>query len=305
VLRYTPFFGKVKELVMNDVIGEVQSLIQVEAVGNEHQSHSYVRGDWHREEETTPMLLAKCCHDLDIIQWIVDKPCEKVSSFGELSYFIPENAPEGAPLRCIDGGCPVEDTCPYHYKKVYLDAPLTNFMCRTAARGYAKNFFPTREELLEGLKNSNFGTCVFRAGNNVVDHQVVNLQFEGGATANLTMNAFNKGGRYIRIFGTKGELYANASDTDITVYDFATKETKKIEVVKTEESIGGGHGGGDQGILKELYEYLGGNYQGYRVADITTSVKNHIIGFAAERARHNDTVENVAKFSKEYGYDYK
>lgn len=305
VLRYTPFFGRVKELVMDGVIGEVQSVIQVEAVGNEHQSHSYVRGDWHREDETTPMLLAKCCHDLDIIQWIVDKPCEKVSSFGELSYFVPENAPEGAPLRCIDGGCPVEDTCPYHYKKVYFDAKPTSFMRRTAARGYAKNYYPTEDELLEGLKNTNFGACVFHANNDVVDHQVVNMQFEGGATATLTMNAFNKGGRYIRIFGTKGELYANASDTEITVYTFEDRKIEQVAVKKTEESIGGGHGGGDYGIIVELYDYLSGEYKGFRAADIDTSVKNHIIGFAAEKARHNDTVENVAKFSDEFGYTYK
>lgn len=305
VLRYTPFFKKVKQLVMDDVIGEVQSVIQVEAVGNEHQSHSYVRGDWHREDETTPMLLAKCCHDLDIIQWIVDKPCEKVSSFGELSYFIPENAPEGAPLRCTDGGCPAEETCPYHYKKVYFDAKPTSFMRRAAARGYAKDYYPTEDELMEGLKNTNFGACVFHANNNVVDHQVVNLQFEGGATANLTMNAFNKGGRYIRIFGTKGELFANASDTEITVYTFADKAYKNVKVKETEESIGGGHGGGDQGIVGEMYEYMSGEYTGFCAADIDISVKNHIIGFAAEKARHNDTVENVAEFSREYGYEYK
>jgi len=305
VLRYTPFFKTVKKIVMDGVIGDVQSVIQVEAVGNVHQSHSYVRGDWHREEETTPMLLAKCCHDLDIIQWIIDKPCEKVSSFGELTYFVPENAPEGAPLRCIEGGCPAEETCPYHYKKVYLDVKPTSFMRRTAGRGYAKDYYPTDEELMEGLKNTNFGACVFHAGNNVVDHQVVNMQFEGGATATLTMNAFNEGGRYIRIFGTKGELYAKASDTEITVYTFEDKQHQKVSVRKTEESIGGGHGGGDYGIVVEMYEYMSGEYKGYCAADIDTSVKNHIIGFAAERARNNDTVENVAKFSDEFGYTYK
>jgi len=304
VLRYTPFFKTVKELVMNGAVGEIQSILQVEAVGNSHQSHSYVRGDWGREEEATPMLLAKCCHDLDIIQWLLDKPCQKVSSFGELSYFIPENAPEGAPKRCIDGGCPNEETCPYHYKKVYLRKTSNKFFRYAVARGYAKSFIATDEEVLEGLRNTNFGACVFHANNTVVDHQVVNMQFEGGATASLTMNAFNKGGRYIRIFGTKGELYANVSDTEITVYDFETKEHRKVEVMETEESIVGGHGGGDKGIIEELYDYMSGNYTGYCAADIATSVKNHLIGFAAEKARHNDTVEYVAEFSKGYGYDY-
>ena len=304
VLRYTPFFKEVKKLVMDGVIGDVMSVLQVEAVGNVHQSHSYVRGDWHREDETTPMLLAKCCHDLDIIQWIVDKPCKKVSSFGELTHFKPENAPKGAPIRCIDGGCPAEDTCPYHYQKVYMSDKTQRWMRLAVGRGLSKDFRPTDEEVIEGLKNKNFGNCVYHANNNVVDHQVVNMEFEGGVTASLTMNAFNQGGRYIRVFGTKGELYANASDKEITVFSFDTRECSKVEVVETEESIMGGHGGGDYGIIEEMYDYMSGQYTGYCAADIEISVKNHIIGFAAEKARHLDKVEYVAEFSKEHGYTY-
>lgn len=304
VLRYTPFYKAVKKLVMDGAVGDVMSVIAVEAVGHIHQSHSYVRGDWHREDETTPMLLAKCCHDLDIIQWLIDKPCKSVSSFGELSYFKPENAPEGAPKRCIGNECPVADTCPYNCKKIYID-DSGNWMRSAAGRGYAKGFVPTDEEVMEGLKNTNFGACVYYADNNVVDHQVVNMEFEGGATASLTMNAFNAGGRYIRIFGTKGELYANAHDTEITVFSFETGQISKVSVTETEESIAGGHGGGDQGIVTELYDYMSGNYTGFCAADIDTSVKNHLIGFAAEYARHHDVVENVAQYSKEHGYDYK
>lgn len=304
VLRYTPFYMAVKRLAMEKVIGEIQSVIAVEAVGNIHQSHSYVRGDWHREDETTPMLLAKCCHDLDIIQWLLDKPCKKVSSFGELSYFIPENAPSGAPKRCIDGGCPAEDTCPYNYKKIYFGNSSTAWMRLAASRGYSEDMNPTDEAVMTGLKQTNFGTCVYHANNDVVDHQVVNMEFADGATASLTMNAFNEGGRYIRLFGTKGELYANAADTEIKVFSFDTRETISVPVVETEESIAGGHGGGDYGIVEELYDYLSDTYTGYCAADIDTSVKNHMIGFAAEKARHDDTVENVAAFSKKYGYDY-
>ena len=303
VLRYAPFFKKVKELIMNDVIGDVQSVIQVEAVGNLHQSHSYVRGDWYRDDFATPMLLAKSCHDIDIIQWLVDKNCKKVSSFGDLSYFTPDNAPEGAPERCIDTECPARETCPYNVYKVYVNSD--SWMRRSAARGFAKEFTPTDDEVVAGLRNSNFGSCVFHANNNVVDHQVVNMEFEGGVTAHLTMNAFNRGGRYIRVFGTKGELYANASATEIKVYPFDTREPYMVSVDRTEESIAGGHGGGDKGIVEELYDYLSGEYTGFCAADIHTSVKNHIIGFAAEEARHNDTVEDVAKYSEKFGFDYK
>lgn len=304
VLRYTPFYKTVKKIVMDDMIGDVISVIAVEAVGNIHQSHSYIRGDWHREDETTPMLLAKCCHDLDIIQWIVNKPCKKVSSFGELTHFTPKNAPEGAPKRCIDGTCPIQDTCPYECKKLYIGKDSLSWMRRAVSRGFSQEFLPTDEEVLTALENTNWGSCVYHADNNVVDHQVVNMEFEGGATASLTMNAFNQGGRYIRILGTKGELYANASAAEITLYTFDNNETQMIPVAETEESIAGGHGGGDYGIVVELYDYLSGNYTGYCAADIDTSVKNHIIGFAAEKARLNDTVENVAEFSKSYGYEY-
>lgn len=304
VLRYTPFYKTVKKIIMDGTIGDIQSVIQVEAVGIRHQSHSYVRGDWSKVEESTPMLLAKSCHDMDIIQWLVDKPCKKVSSFGSLTYFKPENAPEGAPKRCIDGGCPKADTCPFHYKTIYLSENSNKFFRFAVARNYAEGFPVTDEEVMEGLKNTNFGSCVFHAGNTAVDHQVVNLEFEGGATASFTMNAFNKGGRYIRLFGTKGELYANISDTEITVYTFEDRQYTNISVMKTEESISGGHSGGDKGIIEEMYFYMNENYDGYCAADIDTSVRNHLIGFAAEKARAEDTVEYVATFAKENGYEY-
>lgn len=305
VLRYTPFYKTVKKTVMDGIIGDIMSVMAVEAVGNVHQSHSYVRGDWHREDETTPMLLAKCCHDIDIIQWLVDKPCKKVSSFGELTYFKPENAPSGAPKHCMNGNCPIEDTCPYNCKKIYLQKKSHSWMRRAVSRGFSQEFLPTDAEVAEALRNTNFGACVYHANNDVVDHQIVNMEFEGGATASLTMNAFNRGGRYIRIFGTKGELYADASAEEITIFVFDTREKYTIPVPLTEESIAGGHGGGDYGIVEELYDYMSGSYTGYCAANIQTSVKNHIIGFAAEKARHNDTVENVAEFSKQYGYPYK
>lgn len=304
VLRYAPFYKEVKRLILDGAVGDVMSVIGVEAVGHIHQSHSFVRGDWHREDETTPMLLAKCCHDLDIIQWLVGKTCKKVSSFGELSYFRPENAPVGAPKRCIEGTCPVAEECPYNCQKIYLGEDQVSWMRLAVGRGIGQGYEPNDEEVMEGLKKTNFGACVFHANNNVVDHQVVNMEFEGGATASLTMNAFNEGGRYIRIFGTKGELYANASDTEITLYSFDNGKISKFSVEETDESIVGGHGGGDQGIILELYDYLNGNYTGYCAADIDTSVKNHLIGFAAEYARHNDTVENVAAFAKKHGYQY-
>ncbi len=306
VLRYTPFYKRIKELILDGTIGEVMSVLAVEAVGNVHQSHSFVRGDWKSSKDSTPMILQKCCHDLDIIQWLLDKDCKKISSFGDLTYFRPENAPEGAPHRCYGTECPVRTSCPYDVNKTYLGTATTSDFKRCAcARGFAQNSAnPTDEEVIEGLKNTGFGDCVFHAGNDVVDHQVVNLEFEGGATASLTMNAFNKGGRYIRIFGTKGELYAYHGKTVITVYTFEDRQTREINVLKTEESISGGHGGGDMGMVSELYDYMLGNYHGYCATEIEASVRNHLLSFAAEKARKEDTVEKIRDYAKQFGYDY-
>lgn len=302
VLRYTPFFKKVKETIMDGTLGQIMSVMHVEAVGNVHQSHSYVRGNWHSETEATPMLMAKSCHDIDILQWLLDKPCKRVQSFGDLTYFRSDNAPDGAPVRCIDGGCPVENTCPYNCKKLYYDDKENGWFRCASTRAFSKTNVPTDEEVMHALKTTDYGLCVFHANNDVVDHQVVNMEFEGGATVSFSMNAFNQGGRYIRIFGTKGELYAGAKDSEIIIYTFEDKQIHKISLEAMNESITFGHGGGDEGIIKELYEYLDGNYNGYCAADINTSVKNHLIGFAAEKARRNGTVESVDEFFEKYGF---
>lgn len=303
VLRYTPFFKKIKEIVMNGTIGDIMSIVHVEGVGNVHQSHSYVRGNWHSEAQTAPMLLAKCCHDLDILQWLLDEPCEKVQSFGKLTHFTPENAPEGAPERCIDGGCPIEDTCPYNCRKLYYESKDNTWFRPACTRGIAKDEIPTDEEVMTALKTTDFGLCVYHANNDVVDHQTVNLQFKSGANATLSMNAFNKGGRYIRIFGTKGELFANMKDDKITVYTFEDRKQVEVSFIAAKESILGGHGGGDVGLVSELYDYLDGNYSGYCAADINISVKNHLIGFAAEKSRREDTVESIDKFFNDYNME--
>jgi len=301
VLRYTPFFRKIRTLVAEGVIGKVQSVIHVEAVGNVHQSHSYVRGNWHSEKETTPMLLAKSCHDLDILQWILDKPCRKVQSFGSLSHFRSEDAPAGAPVRCIDGGCPSEETCPYNCKKLYLDDKENDWFRGAATRGFAEGEKPTDEEVLAALKGTDYGLCVYHANNDVVDHQVVNMEFDGGITVSFTMNAFNRGGRYIRLFGTKGEMWAYAADDAVQIYTFEDRVTRSVPVREADESINGGHGGGDDGIVRELYDYLGDDYQGFSAADVEISAKNHLIGFAAEEARHCGNVTDVNEYFARYG----
>lgn len=305
VLRYTPFYGKIKQMVMDGMVGDIYSIVAVEAVGHRHQSHSFVRGNWHSLETSAPMLLAKSCHDLDILQWLVAKPCKKVSSFGDLTYFTPANAPEGAPKRCVDGGCPAAETCHYNCMKLYYEDEKNTWFRGAACRGFAKGAVPTNEEVLEALKNTDYGLCVFKANNDVVDHQVVNMEFEGGATISFTMNAFNKGGRYIRIFGSEGELYADTSSEHITWYSFEDRKIHEVPVLAQGDSITSGHGGGDKGIIQEMYDYFSGDYKGFRAADIDTSVKNHLIGFAAEEARRSDTVVSVDRFVADFGLENK
>ena len=300
VLRYTPFFGQVKELLMAGAIGQVISIDQVEAIGNVHFSHSYVRGNWHKEADSTPMLLAKSCHDLDIIQWLLDKPCKQVSSFGSLTHFVAKNAPEGAPVRCADGTCPAYDTCPYNVIKHYYDFK-ENPRRQIITKGIAKEYTATDEEVMTALKTTNYGLCAYQCDNDVVDHQVVNMEFEGGATATLTVNAFNKGGRYIRVYGTKGELYAHMKENEIKIYTFEDEKITVVPTRKADETIDGGHGGGDGGIIKELFEYLSGCYTGFRAADVNTSVRNHMIGFAAEKSRHERCVVDVEEMLKDFG----
>ncbi|MBQ8497892.1 MAG: Gfo/Idh/MocA family oxidoreductase [Clostridia bacterium] len=303
VLRYTPFFKTVKNIVDSGRLGKIMSIDHVEGIGDVHFSHSYVRGHWHSEAETTPMLLAKSCHDLDIIQWLVGKNCKKVQSFGSLTYFTEENAPEGAPVRCIDGGCPIAKECPYNSYKVYIEN-MDRAWWKSAFRSIVATHPDfTDDELMEALKRTDYGLCVFHANNDVNDHQVVNMEFEGGVTASLTVNAFNRGGRYIRIYGTKGELYAFMEDESIYVKEtYNERNREHVPVMKTIEGIEGGHGGGDAGIVYDLYDYLNGTYQGVSVADIHISVANHLIGFAAEESRHNDTVVSMDTFCEKHDF---
>ncbi len=290
VLRYTFLFNKLKEIIDSGKIGKVMSINHEECVEFVHQSHSFVRGNWHNSKESSFMLLQKSCHDMDILQWLIGKKCKKVQSFGSLSYFREENAPEGAPARCLEG-CPVGETCPYNAVKLYLENESNWF--RSAATKLVKS---SDEDVKKSLAESNYGKCVFRSNNDVVDHQTVNMLFEDDVTVTFTMNAFNSGGRYINIYGTKGEIRAALKgDCPIKIYDPVTKETEEIPCNAT-DGILGGHGGGDAGIIVALYDYMTDNYDGCAIPTIDESCYNHLITFAAEHARQSGTVVDVDEF---------
>ena len=280
VLRYTPFFVTIKKLIDDGRLGDIVSINHEECVGNVHQSHSFVRGNWGNSGRSSFMLLQKSCHDIDILQWLVGRRCLKVQSFGSLTHFTEKNAPEGAPERCIDG-CPAGDTCPYNAVKLYLDDKRNSWF-RTAC---TRETDPTDEMVENSLRTTEYGKCVYHCDNDVVDHQTVNMLFEGGVTVTFTMNAFNKGGRFIHIMGTKGELHgAMEGRGPVSLYDFETKTTTQIPLMDETGRVSG-HGGGDEGIVTALYEYLTGVYKGCSISDIGVSVDNHLTVFAAEQSR--------------------
>ncbi len=299
VLRYTPFFMRLKEIIQEGTLGDIITMEHIEAVGNIHQTTSFVRGRWGNEGRSTPMLLQKCCHDLDVLQWLLDKECTKIQSFGSLMHFRAENAPEGAPERCMDG-CPHADTCYYHAYPIYVEKRYKIGSPRQATM----MLNPTKEDILHTMATTQFGKCVYKCDNDVVDHQIVNMEFEGGTTVSMTMSAFTEGGRKTHIMGTKGELWAEMSNKEapFIFYDFATREKRALsaDIAIAGDSITTGHGGGDAGIVDALYRYVTGELTAEEVSEIGVSCKNHMLAFAAEESRHNDTVVSVPKYSAKY-----
>ena len=197
VLRYTSFYRTLKSLIDEGEVGQVQTVDQIENVGYWHQAHSFVRGNWRNSDLSSPMILQKSCHDLDIISWLIGRPCLYVSSFGSLSHFTKEHRPAGAPDNCMEG-CPQSGDCPYYAPKVYL----------TGKTGWPVDVLTTDltpAGIEKALREGPYGRCVYACDNNVVDHQVVNMEYEGGATASFTMTAFTADfTRQIKIMGTRG-----------------------------------------------------------------------------------------------------
>ncbi len=279
VLRYTVFYQQLKALVDSGRIGDVVSIQAIERVGYWHQAHSFVRGNWHNKEKSTPMILQKCCHDLDILLWLAGRRCERVSSFGSLTHFRPENKPEGAPLRCIDG-CPVGDKCLYNAERFYMerlrksgDSWPVNVLCS----------LPTEEKVRQALKTTDYGLCVYQCDNNVVDHQVVNMLLEGGVTAQLTMCGFTSSvSRSIRLMGTLGEVEGDMERNIIRVRPFGG-EAEEIDV-RTLTNDFSGHGGGDARLVRDFLNLLTGEGKGVLTA-IGQSVESHFAALAAEESR--------------------
>lgn len=280
VLRYTPFYQKVKEVMDSGVLGEVASIQAIEQVCYWHQAHSFVRGNWRNEGLSSCMILQKCCHDMDILLWLTGKHCLRVSSFGSLMHFRAENAPKGAPERCADG-CPVGESCPYNAVRFYLEELREGGDCWPVN---VVAFEPTEEKVLEALRTGPYGRCVYHCDNDVVDHQVVNLLLEGGTTVNFTMCAFTAhGGRTLRVMGTKGELVGDLKTSTIRVMPFGGEETI-IDVSALANDLSA-HAGGDARMVREFVDLVSGAPMSTTLTAIDRSVESHLVALAAEASR--------------------
>lgn len=286
VLRYTPFYSKVHEIIRSGRLGDIITLHATEGVEPWHQAHSFVRGHWSKTGESTPMIIAKCSHDTDYIAWLLGSQCKSVSSFGRVSYFHGDKAPEGATARCTDG-CPHSVThggsCMYDAHH-YLDKHQ-----RWLDMVYPHPSERTEQDVLEWLKSAPWGRCAWKCDNNAVDHQVVSMDFKNGSTASLTMTAFDSG-RSLEIYGTKaclrgGDAHKAACGHPISIRDHATGETGFVEIDETQGGGYQGHGGGDYGLVNTMDAVFRG--EGADSSLIGNSVEGHIIGFAAEQSRLN------------------
>ncbi|GAA4017908.1 Gfo/Idh/MocA family oxidoreductase [Deinococcus rubellus] len=294
VLRYTAYTQALKAVLNAGTIGEIVSVEHLEPVGYWHQAHSFVRGHWRNAEESSPMLLAKSCHDLDWLRYIVGLPCQRVSSFGSLKHFRREAQPPGAADRCLD--CPpgVEMACPYSAKRYYLG------QLEAGNTGWPLNVI-TSDLTLGGvtaaLRDGPYGRCVYACDNDVVDHQVANFEFAGGVTASFTMTAFTRArARETRIFGTRGELHGDSQKLE--VYDFLTGETSVLDTaVASDGSILSGHGGGDDGLMAAFLEAVQRDDPSLILSGPQETLESHLMVFAAERARETGQVVDVTPAS--------
>lgn len=279
-LRYHQLYVTLKQMIVSGVLGEIVSVDQIEGVNYIHQSHSYVRGNWANEGRSSFMLMAKSCHDIDVLSYLINKECERVSSFGSLTYFTAKNKPDGAPSRCLDG-CPQEEDCPYSSAKVYLKDTMWRYA------------FPKTddESMIEYLRTGPYGRCVFDCDNDVVDHQVVNLEYSGGTTATFTMTAFHPGGRFIRVHGTKGFVEGSVEDRELTHTDFISGNTHTVKL----PSAYGDHGGGDYLVIKSITEAIRRCDPNAVLTSAQDSLRSHRVVFAAERARREKRVVELNK----------
>ncbi len=337
VLRYTSFFSKVHAIVASGRLGDIVTVEHRENVAYWHMAHSYVRGNWRRRDLSSPMILAKCCHDLDILTWNLGC-CAQLSSIGSLLHYRAENAPPGAPERCTDG-CPAADDCPWYAPRFYIDLiPLMHVARRSPDVGQrvAARLSLQCPELLHlirrlvpaadyrgwpvstisedtspqarqhALETGPYGRCVYRCDNDVVDHQTVNMAFESGASVVLVMHGHShEEARTMRYEGTRATLrgkFAYGIDDVLEIHDHRTGEVERMDLTGP---AGGttGHGGGDEGVMASFVRAASrAHADANDRPGLTTareSLEGHLMAFAADRARLEGSVIEMAGFRRQ------
>ncbi len=283
VLRYTKYTAVLKQLISEGRIGDVVGAQRLEPVGWWHFAHAYVRGNWSREADSSPVLLAKCCHDLDWLRYVFGVPCERIASFASLRHFRREQMPAGAAPRCLD--CNREPGCAYSAVRLYLGDlgdPGDAWPARVVARP------PVPARLREALRTGPYGRCVYACDNDVPDQQVVIMEFAGGRTATFTMSAFTPPmQRQTVIFGTHGWLVGNGSRIELC--DFGTDRQETYEVAGN----GARHGGGDDALMETFLRAVAEGDPSLLLSGPDESLSSHLMVFAAERARHEGRVVNL------------
>jgi predicted dehydrogenase len=317
VLRYTDFFSKIKSIISDNIIGDVYTIFHAENVAYYHMAHSYVRGNWRSVLQSSPMILAKCCHDLDLIVWFAGAKPKKINSIGFLTHFRPENAPLGAPGRCTDG-CSIEKECMYSAVDTYLygkhlklalakEGPVAIALAANVMLKYPEisklipglkqyciwKEWPTstitddlsRDGIMKALKGGPYGRCVYFCDNDQVDHQETTIEFDNGVTAILRMHGHSEiEGRTIRIDGSKGTLKGKfGGKTGLDVHIHATG--KKITYPLKADILG--HSEGDYRIMDNFLQVLNG---GKGQTDAAESFISHNMAFAAHESRTENKV---------------
>lgn len=291
VLRYTPYFKQLKRLVASGVLGQLVTVRHFEPVLYWHQAHSFVRGNWRKTAESAPMILAKSCHDLDMLCHLVAQAPLRVASFGRLSHFTRDHQPPGASDRCQP--CRYRDQgCPYSAHRFYLglqERGLLGWPLDTITSDTTE--FGVRRALAEGP----YGRCVYACDNDVVDHQVVAVEFAGGLSATFTMTAFaHERLRETELLGSHGQLCGDGrkiwlrpfGDLPAGLPDHDGQRQPNGDIVWDFSHIPGhGHSGGDDGLMDFFHGCLEDRESAWRLPLPEEALQGHALCFAAEQAR--------------------
>lgn len=291
VLRYTNFFSKIKEIVDSGELGRIIAIQHNENVGNFHIAHSFVRGNWRRSDETSPIIMQKSCHDMDILIWLVGSEAKKVASFGQLTHFKEENAPEGSAARCLE--CKVADICQYNAVRAYMPV-------RGAWPAVLLGTDQSEAGILKALETSPYGRCVYRCDNDVCDNQVTIIQFKNGVNVSFTLSGFtNRMCRTIKIMCEYGEICGEDDTDTIEVTRFNSNSVEQINkmLIRTAQ-VEGFHGGGDSLLMEDFINDLQSEKADSRTT-IERSIESHILAYAAEQARVTGKVIDVDVLKKE------